>query len=479
MNRERSGMKTSLSVKGMVVLLAVFAFGTLTAQTAYSQLVDLDKLKKVPRTNTMTQQQFEEQSILFTEVPKGDKSLEYSIRLPKGWQKGGSGAVLVLDTSSQKKTEPSSKYDISHLRDTKIEEEKKKQKDDREKAAKAAEEASSTQEQSEEGDSNFLGPVAKYAGPASNLDSFSSFDILSMQMTQDLTVRNWFLNYLLTKKYTILGLEVIDPQRVEAFFVYLDKGTTFYVRSVAIANGSRMILASYQVPEVYWEKEKELQQRSIDSFHFFQAQSSNFGVKKTFGFMDIAKFKYPSTWKLIAPNVFSMDAMKAKLMYSADAISLDGEIDINLVSTELDTTLIKEVESVRKTLESRNIKIGELLETKTGYNFGKAITFHRVEVYNIKKEGNTALGYEYWLAVMVENRYYYIVTMITPDRDHDFYKWSHNSETFGEVIESLMPQEEGEVIEGSFRSSLKKASDVSIDDELRALEEYGGDSKKK
>lgn len=471
-------MMKDFSAKRLGLLVFILAFSLVTGQAAYSQLVDLEKLKKVPRTNTMTDQQFEDQSVLFTEVPKGDKTLEYSIRLPKGWQKGGSGAVLVPETTPQKKSEPTSKYDISNLRDTKIEEEKKKQKDDREKEAKAAEEAAA-KEQADGNDSNFLGPVAKYAGPASNLDSFSSFDILSMQMTEDLTVKNWFLNYLLTKKYTILGLETIDPQRVEALYVYLDEGTSYYVRSVAIANGSRMILASYQVPEEYWEKEKELQQRSIDSFRFFQAQPSNFGIKKTFGFMDIAKFKYPATWKLVAPNVFSMDAMKAKLMNSADAISLDGEIDINLISTELDTTLIKEVESVRNTLESRNIKIGDLLETKMGYQFDNSITFNRVEVYKIKKEGNTALGYEYWLAVMVENRYYYIVTMITPDREHDFYKWSHNSETFGEVIESLMPQEEGEVIEGSFRSSLKKANDVSIDDELRELDEYSGDNKKK
>lgn len=471
-------MTMNFSAKRLVMLVAVFAVALMAGQTAYSQLVDLDKLSKLPRTNTMTEEKFEEESVLFAEVPKGDRSLEYSVRLPKGWQKGGSGAILVPETAVQKKTEPSSKYDISHLRDTKIEEEKKRQKDDNEKAMKAAEEAVN-KDADEEADSNFLGPVAKYAGPASNLDSFSSFDILSMQMTQDLTVKNWFLNYLLTKKYTILGLEVINPQRVEALFVYLDKGTTFYVRAAAIANGTRMILVSYQVPEAYWEKEKELQQKSLDSFRFLHAQPSSFGVKKTFGFMDVSKFVYPATWKLVAPNVFSMDAMRAKLMYSADAVSLDGEIDINLISTELDTTLIKEVEAVRNGLENRNIKIGDLLETKAGYEFDSSITFSRVEVYKIKKEGHTALGYEYWLAVMVENRYYYIVTMITPDREHDFYKWSHNSETFGEVIQSLMPQQEGEVIEGSFRSSLKKADDLSIDDELRELDEYKGEPTKK
>jgi hypothetical protein len=38
---------------------------------------------------------------------------------------------------------------------------------------------------------------------------------------------------------------------------------------------------------------------------------------------------------------------------------------------------------------------------------------------------------------MIEDRYYYIVSMITPGRNTEFVRWARNIEAYREVIESF------------------------------------------
>ena len=298
-----------------------------------------------------------------------------------------------------------------------------------------------------------LGPIARYTGPA-NILAPSRLEIFAMQMKHDITTRNWFLNFILSHNYTLTGMQHVSDNRVDAEYVLIEKGITYVVRTAAISNGSRMILISYYVPEQFWEKEKGFQQQTIDSFKFLNPEKTKIDDKRTHGFLDLVKFTYPVAWKLIAPNIYSMDNMTAKLLYSIDEKTLDGEIDISLISTELDTTLMKEVEYLRQDLKKRGFNTGKALDTMGTYTFSDKITFSRVEAYEVSGSKKDYIDYEYWLAIMVEDRYYYIVTMLTPGRGADFYKWARNTETFSAVIQSLMPQKAGETLDANFMNKV-------------------------
>jgi len=450
--------------------VTVFVFCALAAAfspvgEALSQAIDLNKINKIPRYSTMSEADFKAKSKEFSEVPQGDLYLEYSIRLRDGWQKLGltddeRKAVAKETAPKVTSTDP---YDIGNLRDQKIVDDKNNiVRDD------SGEEIEPEELEVQDGnmlskrmqrnrdmvipkdsDVRLLGPVARYVGPA-NLLAPSRLEISSMQLNHDITTRNWFLNYILSRNYTLTGMEQVGDNRVDAEYVLIDKGISYVVRTAAVSNGRRMVLVSYFVPEKFWEKEKEFQEMSINSFQFLKPEKTVIDDKKTHGFLDLVKFTYPNAWKLIAPNVYSVDNMTAKLLYSTDAVTLQGEIDINLISTELDTTLMKEVEYIRQDLKKRGLNIGEALDTNTTYTFGSKITFSRVEAYTIKGEKKDYIDYEFWLAIMAEDRYYYIVTMLTPGRSSDFYTWARNTETFGTVIQSLQPQSAGETLDANF-----------------------------
>lgn len=350
-------MRKALCLAGLAALL-------LPAGGVLAQAIDLDKINKIPRYSKMSTADFAAKSKVFTEVPQGDKFLEYSVRLPEGWQQLGADGE---EGRAKEKTVPAAKdkFDISNLRDKHLAEGTvtASDEDEEETEDSAVDEEAQGEMMSRRmkkrrdliapGDAEIrlLGPIARYVGP-SNLLALSRLEISAMQLNHDITTRNWFLHYILTRNYTLTGMEVISNQRVEAEYVLNEKGVSYVVRTAAISNGNRMILVSYYVPERFWEKEKEMQEMAVSSFKFTNPETTVVNDKKTHGFLDLVKFSYPSSWKLIAPNIFSVDNMNAKLLYSVDTTTLKGEIDINLISTELDTNLMKEVEFIRADLKN-------------------------------------------------------------------------------------------------------------------------------
>ena len=262
--------------------LCSFASILMASGLALAQAIDLDKINKIPHYSKMSAKDYEAKSRLFTEVPQGDTYLEYSIRLPEGWQKLGSdgeeGKAAVLKVPPAK-----DKFDISNLRDKQLAEGSPLTDDE-----DAVEEEAESEDVLDEQDSDMvskrlknqrdlkkaenteirlLGPIARYVGP-SNLLALSRVEISAMQLSQDITTRNWFLHYILTRNYTLTGMQLVSDTRVEAEYVLNEKGISYVVRTAAISNGSRMILVSYYVPEKFWEKEKELQEMAISSFQF-------------------------------------------------------------------------------------------------------------------------------------------------------------------------------------------------------------------
>ncbi|HEY8189393.1 MAG TPA: hypothetical protein VIF12_01820, partial [Micavibrio sp.] len=122
-----------------------------------------------------------------------------------------------------------------------------------------------------------------------------------------------------------------------------------------------------------------------------------------------------------------------------DETTLNGEIDIHVVSTELDTTLAQEIKLVQKSIGDRGLVIGKLIEEPHEFKFSDHIYFSRIEVYAANDKDHALIDHEYWIGVLIEDRYFYIVTMLTPSRSADFYNWATNTEAFKAVVETLRP----------------------------------------
>lgn len=371
-------------------LAVVFAAGG----PAHAQNYNLEKMKTIPRYKGLTQEEFEKQTKVIEETPPGDRHLAYSIRFPAGWKKAD-------DSSSIYESGTKEKHALSR---------------------------------------RILGKVSKFYGPA-QIDATSYFEVRALELDYQISARNWFLNFIISNAYSLEGMEVISDRRVEALYVLNERGTSYVVRAIAEINGPRMVLASYYLPDAHWNEEKAMQEKVVGSFTFLTPEDTKIEATRTYNYLDVLHFDYPANWRLMAPEAYSLEGMDAKLVNSRDDLTVSGEIEIHVVSTEMDTTLSQEVQALRENLKQTGLEIGDLIEVPDDHEFADHVLFSRVEVYRAKarKPGRRIIDHEFWLGIIVEDRYYYIVTMLTPSRNAEFYTWARNTEAFEIVAESMRP----------------------------------------
>ncbi len=374
-------------------ILMFLVLSLLVAGTAHAQLenIDMDKIENIPSyaAAELSEENFLAQSKLYEEEPLGDQFLAYKLRLPRGWHKAETDMSF-----NQKEME---KAGVSQ---------------------------------------HILGQVAKYYGPG-RIESLSSFEIEAQGLDFDVTAKNWFMQEILTQGYALEGLKVYSDKRVEALYVVVKGDTAFVVRAVAEINGSRMVVASYYIPDKFWTQERAYQERAMESFQFISPEKSKIERLRTYSFLDLLTFDYPASWRLIAPNIFSVQGMEAQLILSSDQVTMNGEMHISVISTEFETALTEELAYLKNEMVDRGLEIGAIIETPDKYKFNDHIYYGYVEVHKAVDDTNQVLEHEYWIAIMEEDRYYYVVTMLTPGREGDFYTWARNAESFQTVLQSF------------------------------------------
>ena len=91
--------------------------------------------------------------------------------------------------------------------------------------------------------------------------------------------------------------------------------------------------------------------------------------------------------------------------------------------------------------------IGKLLE-KDLFNRDPSITMQKTEIYELNPDDKVNMRpYELLVSVMQSNDYYYILSMISPSRDHDFFGWAKNKEVAKIMIESMRRYKVGQVVD--------------------------------
>src|SRR6185436_16982245 len=191
------------------------------------------------------------------------------------------------------------------------------------------------------------------------------------------------------------------------------------------------------MPEQKWEEEKALQEKIMASFKFLNPEPMRGESAHTYVYLDLLRFDYPQSWQLLSPNVNSIEGMDVRLLDSKDKETLNGEIDIHILSVDSDKTLAQQIQDLRTAVRNQGLEIGTLLDSPSDYKFHRHIYYNKVEVYEARGRDNEFGVQELWIAVLLEDRYTYIISMITPGRNTDFIKWAKNIESFRTVVQSF------------------------------------------
>lgn len=385
-------------VYNIFVLLSFFVV-LFVSQGADAQKILQDFKKPMPEMTLLPEAEFAAKTTLYEEVPMGEKSFAYKLRLPKDWKSIGDMGVSTGTSSN-----------------------------------------------------NVLGEIAKFFGPPRIDGARSFFSMQAINIDYQLTAEQWMLQYLLTSGYNIQGMESKADARAEALYVLIDRDISYIVRAAAVITGKKIILAQYYLPIEYWEEEKVQQSQAVSSFSLVTPNKEYIETIVKYHFLDLAEISYPESWELRAPPLRSLDSMSVELLnvageQSLGNVSLDGKIDIKLVSLFSSESLISEKKVLMQEFEASGLVLGEELEKRTDFKFVEDFKAPVIEVYYATDSKNNLMAYELWVATMQAGDYYYLLTLLTPARDEDYFIWSRNTQTFKLVSSMIEPQDEAEVKE--------------------------------
>lgn len=288
--------------------------------------------------------------------------------------------------------------------------------------------------------------IVRFVSPP-RMDQRSEFRVRAVRLDHQITSRQWFTNYAIKNALTLAGMRKISRDRVEVSYASMINGQSYMIRAAAVINGQRMIIGEFITPDSYYSREKDVMVRVIDSFQLLNKVDQPSVATKTYGFVDIAEFQYPSNWTLKAPPVRSLNRMKAAVINvpesrlqtqrNFETEFLHGRIDIKLVSKAIASNIQAEVILMRDQLENLGFDVGSLIESVENVEFDKSIKQAKVQVYDVSDEQERFHDYELWVAVMNTENYYVTVSLLTPARDVDFYPWAINTEAFKYLISTL------------------------------------------
>ena len=377
------------------LVLAVVLFGS--AYPAWSSGVRTDaisRLKKpMPPIDLMPKDQFLSLSEEYKTIPYGDKSLGYSLRWPKGWVAG--------------EDKGSSNFELN----TKL----------------------------------FTSINIWYSPP--RMGGRSRIEVKAVDLEFQLTAEQWFLQNVLESGQTLEGFTVHSLNKVEALMIVMEEDISYYVRTMTIINGKRVIQAQYFVPMFFWNEEKAMQAQCLDTFSATYPTESMIEEMLDFQFLDVAVVKYPESWKVRSKPLTSVERMNVKFLNIRETKSfvgvveesVEGQVDATLVSSQTSPSLIKEINEYKKTLEGTGMLIGKKIENMEDYQYSNNFSFSLTEVYEGIDSTNDSMEYELWVTVMVSGGYFYFISLLTPSRNESYFTWARNTQSYKLIIEGTNP----------------------------------------
>lgn len=391
-------------VKGQILmprylLIAIFSLVTSmmftsTAQAARENDIFKRFKKPMPEIKLMTDAEFEEKTMEVSKVPYGEDVLAFTMRVDKTWEEsegGGMGNVMLSEKLFQ---------DISTY----------------------------------------------YGKPT--ISGRSRLEVQALNIEGTLTAEQWYIKYILEGGFTTEGFVTHNDNKVESLMVIMDRDYSFYLRTMVLINGSKVIMVRYYVPVHYIQAQASMQAQVLASFKLENEKPRVLAEMASYRFLDVIEAQFPKTWKLYPKTMRTADRMEASLVSVKEipggigqqpSISTQGKVDMLVLSSAVNQSLVAQVDEFKKYIEGAGMIVGDKIETKNDFTYNESMDFGLTEVYKGIDSSSNLNDYELWYSVMVGGNYYYMMLLLTPSRNEDFGTWADNTQNFKIMVNKLTP----------------------------------------
>ncbi len=380
-----------------VIIAALLLLGTIILSGKQASAEDdiFARFKKpMPKVDLMDEREFINSTKLIRKTPYGDEALAYSMRIDKNWEEGEerSSANFMLSEKL------------------------------------------------------FQNINVFFSRPS--IDGRSRIEIKALNIDGNLTAEQWYLKYILEGGYTTLGFKTHSDTKIESLMIVMEQDYSFYVRTLAIINGTKVIMVNYYVPATLIDKQKVMQAQVLESFKLKNLKSRVISEMASYRFLDVAEIHYPKTWKVFAKKLNNVDRMDVSLVNVKEvpgafgrpvSSSTEGKVDVKLVSSAVKNSLVEEVTLYKKEIEESGMLVGEKIPFEDEIKYNESIDFGITEVYKGIDSTSNLNDFELWFTVMVSGNYYYFMLLLTPSRNDSFATWAENTQNYKIMVSKFTP----------------------------------------
>ena len=350
--------------------------------------------KDMPAIKLLSDEEFEKVSKQVKKKPYGDRALAYKIRIPKTFKEKESGSSSNFVLSSKL----------------------------------------------------FLELNSFYGKPT--VDGRSRLEVSVLKLDKNLTAEQWYLKYIIEGGYTTTGFVVHSKKKVESLMILLEMDRSYYIRTIVVLNGNNVVMMRYYVPVGNMNKEAVMQAQVSETFEVLHVVERPLDEMSIYSFLDIIDLKYPKGWKVYTNPVRDVDRMSITVMNMKDffdhrgnlkSSSTEAKMDVTVVSSSSQSTLVEEVAKYKQKMESDGLLIGKKVDNREELSYNENIDFALTEIYEGGDGSSEFNEYEYWFTVMVGGNYYYFLMMLTPSRNDNFGIWAENTQHYKRIIGEVAP----------------------------------------
>lgn len=285
--------------------------------------------------------------------------------------------------------------------------------------------------------------IGRYNGPVKFNKASSFVTIQAMELDYQTSAVEWFASDASRNGYSVRGAKEHNPGFVESLHIQLHRGESYAVRSLVFLNGSRLVRAAYYLPLDSWKEERTQQNHVMRSFKLQNIVEENSEDTKRYDFYDVASFDYPVSWKMFFHGTKTLDRVEASLIqydelrFKGRRKFINGRVELKVFSQFITDSLEKEMTKHLEGLVDGGLVVQGFRDDTEKLILAKEFSNVRVQVYEVLDSKNPSRDTELWLVGMTAGDYFYVTSLLTPERNQHYDLWTRNTQAYRLMLGSF------------------------------------------
>lgn len=299
------------------------------------------------------------------------------------------------------------------------------------------------------------GELVRFDGaPVADIRPF--FRVTGQMVPREISPRLWLMTRLLAQNNIIRSFNQIDPTTIEAVYVSFENNISMAYRLKAWLQGQRMLVAEFAVPIEAYEKLIDAQFYTLNSVKLMRPINEPIEDRTTENFWGMLTASFPKSWLVTRKDRPSPNQIEVEINNPDENSGIQGQIGINIISAKNiedrnDTILYplslpEQLEKIKTTLQTKKMGMDKRISRSTpklSFKTNLAVT----EVYEVRARYSNyetarkePVTHELWITVIrptVKPERAIFITLLTPARGTELYKWAMNTKAYEIMLSSL------------------------------------------